>query len=149
MDSVFLGFDHIDTRVASVRDVEPFYDELMPRLGLPHKRRAFVENDEWRDFAAGERYNVVEYYEPHAAGREPFFIGFIEDGPVTPSRTRIAFRIASIDALQDWYAMLPSLGARNIELSSDIEAYPAIFFDDPAGTKLELHACRRPQSASR
>jgi len=46
----FLGFDHIDTRVRSIQSVEPFYDRLLPALGLTEKRHAFVDDGgDWHD----------------------------------------------------------------------------------------------------
>jgi hypothetical protein len=39
--------------------------------------------------------------------------------------------------------VLEDAGACNIEPSAEMSAYPAVFFEDPAGTKLELVA-RRP-----
>jgi hypothetical protein len=71
------------------------------------------------------------------------FIGFIEDRSMTPTRSRIAFRVASADDLPRWHKVLTSIGARNIEWSASPAQYPAIFFEDAAGTKLEVVA-RRP-----
>jgi catechol 2,3-dioxygenase-like lactoylglutathione lyase family enzyme len=142
-DRTFFGIDHIDTRVTNVAAVEAFYDELLPALGLPRKRYAYVDAaGDWHIPAAGEPYNAIEYYEDEAAGRIPRFIGFIEDKAMAPVRTRIAFRAASPDALQQLAPLLEKIGAQNIELSADMENYPALFFEDPAGTKLELCARR-------
>ncbi len=139
----FLGFDHIDTRVRSVRKVESFYDRLLPALGLTEKRYAFVDADgQWHD-ADAQRYNAVEYHEPPQAGRAAFFIGFIEDAGMQPVRTRIAFRVAASE-LGRWGEDLTVMGACNLELSDEPAEYPAIFFEDPVGTKLELVA-RKPQ----
>jgi hypothetical protein len=83
-------------------------------------------------------YNAVEYYEEKQSGRPASFIGFIEDTKMQPSLTRIAFRVTVPLALKEWIARLEQMGARNIELSEPMEKYSAIFFEDPAGTKLEL-----------
>ena len=56
-----------------------------------------------------------------------------------PVKTRIAFRVASKEDLPQWTAFLESIGAVNIEPSAS-EEYPAIFFEDACGTKLELCA---------
>ncbi len=139
----FLGFDHIDARVSSVAVVEPFYDQLMPLLGLARKHHAFVDaQGEWRDVKADGSYNAVEYYEAKQPDRPTFFIGFIEDAAMQPSLTRIAFRVAAPLAVEQWTAQLAEIGARNIQPSESMEEYPAIFFEDPAGTKLELCARR-------
>jgi catechol 2,3-dioxygenase-like lactoylglutathione lyase family enzyme len=135
----FLGFDHIDTRVASIAAVEPFYDQLMPMLGLSRKHHAFVDaHGEWGDVKPDGSYNAVEYYEEKEPGRPASFIGFIEDTKMQPSLTRIAFRVAAPLALKEWIARLEQMGARNIQLSDSMEEYSAIFFEDPAGTRLEL-----------
>jgi len=92
--------------------------------------------------ADGDRgYNAAEYYTPPTSGVVSFFIGFIERPDHVPTLTRIALRVKN---LSDWYETLGEIGARNVEPSTDMDAYPAIFFEDPAGTKLELVA-RRPQ----
>ena len=139
MASDFLGFDHVDTRVRSLRAVEAFYDRLMPELGLPEKRFAHVDGrGDWHDPSDTKPYNTVEYHQPAAPGKVGFFIGFIEDARMVPTLTRIAFRVSS-PALDRWHSFLMSIGAANIEWSASAE-YPAIFFDDPAGTKLEVVA---------
>jgi hypothetical protein len=89
----------------------------MPELGLPQKRFAYVE-------------------EP-APGRPPRFIGFIERGDHRPTDTRLAFRVRR-ERLEELRSLLERIGARQIEASDDMQAYPAIFFEDPAGTKLEF-----------
>lgn len=133
----FEGFDHADVRVRDLAAVEAFYDRLMPLIGLPQKRRAFVDEDgEWRDPVEGERENVVEYYE--AGGKGSRFFGVIEDRATPPTRTRIAFRLPQES---DWRTMpdlLAQIGAQSVELSADPQTYQAIFFEDPAGTRLEV-----------
>ncbi len=142
----FLGYDHVDARVPSIASVEPFYDRLMPELNLPEKHYAFVDaGGEWHDPAEGRPYNAVEYHEAAAGSEErvPFFMGFIEDPAMLPTSTRIAFRIPCEADLIHWHAMLLAIGARAVEWSEG-EEYPAIFFEDPCGTKLEVCA-RRPR----
>ncbi len=137
----FLGFDHVDMRVASLAAVERFYDALLPRLGLTRKTYATVAygGASWAD-ATIESHNAVEYAEEDVAGRAALFFGVIEETDAPPARGRIAFAIAP-DALEEWERTLREIGAREIERSGD-EEYPALFFTDPAGTRLEL--CARP-----
>jgi len=138
----FLGFDHIDTRVASLAAVERFYDALMPRLGLTRKRYAHVDDrGDWHDVSSDRPYNTVEYAEERRDGRAARFIGFIQDPSMRPVATRIAF-IVEPESLEEWTATLHGMGARNVEPSADLQAYPAIFFEDPAGTRLEVCARR-------
>lgn len=138
----FLGFDHIDVRVWSLRVVEGFYDILMPELGLTRKTTAIVDTEgEWHEASADDPYNAIEFHEPIRPDRAGFFIGFIEDSAMQPgSRTRIAIRVGSPEDLERWYKFLKSIGAVNVEKSGDMENYPAIFFEDTSGTKLELVA---------
>lgn len=141
----FAGFDHIDTRVRSIAAVEPFYDCLMPLLGLPRKQEAHVDvHGEWHSLDATKSRNVVEYHEPSETGRIDSFIGFIEDPTMQPTATRIAFRLPSLADLEKLTRQLVTFGARAIEPSESAD-YPAVFFEDPAGTKLELCA-RIPRS---
>jgi catechol 2,3-dioxygenase-like lactoylglutathione lyase family enzyme len=142
----FEGFDHIDCRVQSLAAVESFYDALMPELGLPNKRFAHVDADgEWHEISTERAYNTVEYFERPQPGETPFFFGVIERAEHEPGLTRIAFRVERA-RMMELEKLLPSMGALNVERSGDLEAYPAVFFEDPQGTKLELVA-RRPSAA--
>ncbi|HTU68765.1 MAG TPA: VOC family protein [Candidatus Baltobacteraceae bacterium] len=132
----FYGFDHIDCRVRSLAAVEAFYDDLMPEVGLTEKRYAYVDPDgEWhREFDA---YNAIEYYEAAHPTKPRRFFGVIENPLHRNNDTRIAFRVA-YERLDELIAVLRRIGAAGIELSEEMETYPAVFFEDPAGTKLEL-----------
>jgi catechol 2,3-dioxygenase-like lactoylglutathione lyase family enzyme len=148
MADVAAGLDHVDCRVRSVTLVEAFYDALMPLLGWTGKGRAHVDDSgEWHDVDDDRPYNAVEYYEPHDGIRAPHFVGFIEDVGMLPTATRIAFSIGDPSALDEWEARLAALGARNVERSEDMDFYPAIFFEDPAGTRLEI-CSRRVRAAT-
>lgn len=138
----FLGFDHIDLRVPSLAAVEPFYRLLLPRLGLGRIKYSNVTHGgaAW-DEGTAEAHNTVEFYEEGVVGRPARFLGIIEEHDAQPARGRIAFGVTA-DSLDDWERMLPQLGARDVE-RNDQEWYPAIFFSDPTGTRLEVCA-RRP-----
>jgi catechol 2,3-dioxygenase-like lactoylglutathione lyase family enzyme len=146
MAASFLGFDHVDTRVRSIKAVESFYDRLMPALGLQRKRYCHVDAaGEWHDPSDDKPYNTVEYYEDVAQGFVSRFIGFVEDKNMRPTFTRIAFRVSDPLDIPRWCAFLAEIGAMNIEPSAS-DDYPAVFFEDPAGTKLEICA-RKPKAA--
>jgi catechol 2,3-dioxygenase-like lactoylglutathione lyase family enzyme len=137
---VFAGFDHVDCRVKSLAAVEAFYDPLMPELGLPQKRFSYVDDAGlWHHASADHRYNTIEFFEEAQPDRATFFVGFIESRSHVPSATRVAFRVDRTRLLEI-EGLLPQIGARNIERSDDFEEYPAVFFEDPAGTKLEIVA---------
>ncbi|MBD5634686.1 MAG: VOC family protein [Candidatus Eremiobacteraeota bacterium] len=143
MTPLFFGFDHVDVRVRSLAAVEAFYDALLPELGLPAKSFSFVAADgTWSDSSAHERYNTVEYSERSGEPRAQRFIGFIEDPAMRPVATRIAFALSSASEVRAWAARLEALGAREVESDDDFDNYPAVFFEDPAGTRLELCARR-------
>ena len=130
----------------SLAAVESFYDALMPELGLPQKRFSYVDDaGEWHEISSENRHNTVEYFERTQPGRTPFFFGLIERPDHQPGLTRIAFRVEH-DRMLELEGRLAAMGARNVERSEDLEAYPAVFFEDPQGTKLELVA-RRPADA--
>ena len=130
--------DHVDTRIPSLAKVETFYDGLMPLLGYTRKKLQYVdENNRWSDALADGTYNTVEYYTPGSDDEASSFIGFIERPDTVLTFTRIAFRVDDV-ADPKWMKALQEIGAKNIEPSGDMSAYPAIFFEDPAGMKLEI-----------
>lgn len=138
--AIFLGFDHLDTRVKSLLSVEKFYDLLMPVLGFPRKRYVFIDGEEWNEVTSTDIYNAVEYLEAKTQGKVLAFMGIIEDIHMQPTMTRIAFRAADASRIEEWARFLREIGAQNVELSEEMETYPAVFFEDPAGTKLEICA---------
>ena len=141
----FEGFDHIDCRVRSLAAVESFYDALMPELGLPQKGFAYVDDHgEWHEISGEHAYNAIEFFERPQPGRTPFFFGVIERADHETGLTRVAFRLERARMLELADRLEP-MGARRVERSED-PAYPAVFFEDPLGTKLELVA-RRPAVA--
>jgi hypothetical protein len=136
----FLGIDHVDLRVPSLALVEPFYEALLPRLGLTRKGYANVAyaGAKWDDGTA-ENHNAVEFYE-EVRGRPARFMGIIEEEDAQPARGRLAFAVAP-GTLVEWEGILREIGAHDIEPNHEPE-YPAIFFADPGGTRLEV--CARP-----
>jgi catechol 2,3-dioxygenase-like lactoylglutathione lyase family enzyme len=137
----FLGIDHVDLRVPALGAVEAFYDSFFARLGLTQKKYSVVTfgGESWNDATPGT-YNAVEWYEEHVHGRAVPFFGVIEEEGAQPAHGRIAFAVAK-DSLDEWARVLPDIGARNVERSDD-DGYPAVFFTDPLGTRLEV--CARP-----
>jgi catechol 2,3-dioxygenase-like lactoylglutathione lyase family enzyme len=132
----FYGFDHVDCRVRSLAAIESFYDDLLPAIGLTEKRYAYVDPEgEWH--SEYDAYNAVEYFEKVHPTKPRRFFGLIENPLHRTSETRIAFRV-EYKRLKRLIALLRKIGAMNIELSEQMETYPAVFFEDPAGTRLEL-----------
>jgi catechol 2,3-dioxygenase-like lactoylglutathione lyase family enzyme len=140
-----LGLDHADIRVPSLAAVEGFYDALLPALGLSHKTASHVGIDgEWYDVDAEHPRNVAEYHTPIVAGSPGWFVGFIEDPTMTTNATRIAFTLDAETNLPALEPLVRNAGGRVVEWSID-PGYPALFFEDPAGTRLEICA-RRPRA---
>jgi catechol 2,3-dioxygenase-like lactoylglutathione lyase family enzyme len=131
----FYGFDHIDCRVRSLEAIESFYDDLLPAIGLTEKRYAYIDSaGTWhREF---DSYNAIEYYEDAHPTKPRRFFGLIEDPLHRNNDTRIAFRVDHAH-LAEFNTLLRRIGAVNLEVSDEAD-YPALFFEDPAGTKLEL-----------
>ena len=127
-------------RVSSLAAVEAFYERLAARLGLTRKTYSVVdENGDWHP-GSPERYNVVEFTEADVHGRLAGFFGVIEEADAQPARSRIAFAVAEGE-LDEWQRALHEIGARDVERSED-DGYPAVFFCDPLGTRLEVVARR-------
>ncbi len=137
----FRGIDHVDLRVPALGAVETFYDALFTRLGLTRKKYSVVTfgGESWNEGTA-ENYNTVEWCEEGVTDRPAAFFGVIEEGGAQPARGRIAFAVAA-ETLEDWAALLPGIGAREVERSANPE-YAAVFFTDPIGTRLEVCARR-------
>ena len=139
-----LGLDHADIRVPSLRAVEAFYDALLPKLGLSRKMASHVDaaDGEWYPVDEHRPCNAIEYATPVQAGTPGWFVGFIEDARATPSLTRIAFALDAEGDLADLNALLTACDAIKLEWSRTSD-YPAIFFEDPVGTRLEICVRRR------
>jgi catechol 2,3-dioxygenase-like lactoylglutathione lyase family enzyme len=134
--SEFYGFDHVDCRVRSLTEVEAFYDDLMPAIGLTEKRYAYVDLEgHWH--GEFDTYNAIEYYEPVHPTKPRRFFGIIENPLHRVNDTRIAFRV-EYERMNELIALLRKIDAPALELSEDMQAYPGVFFEDPMGTRLEL-----------
>ena len=123
----FSGFDHVDARVRDLAAARPFYDALMPALGLTH-----VYED------AGE----VEYYQPPAVvnGPRPFF-GVHEDPQHVANETCLAFTAATpaeVDRLAQVAQAAGALEMEGPEIPYSSERYYAVFFRDPSGNRIEI-----------
>lgn len=114
--------DHIDLRVRSMETCAAFYRGLLPALGFTEE--ASIEG--WLQFEAA------------GAGVTEFF-GVIEDPSHRPNRNRIAFAAESQERLDALAALLPGMGALNLDGPEFIEPYYyAVYFDDPSGNPLEI-----------
>ncbi len=121
-------YDHIDFRVRDLKRVTPFYDALMPALGM----RVIRGSDRSR-----------EYY--HDDRRLPFF-GLNRSLTSKPNRSRIAFAAASRKDVDRIAAVTRRSGGAAIEgpevCANYRQPYYAVFLEDPDGNKFEV-CCRR------
>jgi catechol 2,3-dioxygenase-like lactoylglutathione lyase family enzyme len=116
-------FDHIDLRVADLAQVTDFYRKLLPALG-------FKKDDTMPGW--------LQYY---AEGDGPTeFFGITESRAHVANENRIAFWASSAAEVNDIAQLLREIGARNIEGPDYDESptYYAVFFEDPAGNRLEV-----------
>ena len=116
-------FDHIDLRVPDLDSVREFYGALLPRLGFT------------------EDMNIPGWLQFCAKGNGPTeFFGVTQSPGHTPNENRVAFVASSMAEVEEIAQILREIGARNIEGPSheDSEAYYGVFFEDPAGNRLEV-----------
>ncbi|HEY4246792.1 MAG TPA: VOC family protein [Lacunisphaera sp.] len=122
-------FDHLDLRVTSLMEVEPFYRVVLPALGFPVR----VSVETWVCYEASRDHS------------KPEFVALIEDRNHTPNATRIAFWCESKEEVDRFARVLPGCGAKKIEgpelCPEYTPNYYAVFFEDPCGNRFE--ACCR------
>ena len=121
-----MPLDHIDLRVPDLAAAEPFYRQLLPRLGFRTEEKV----DGWLQFVEGDG----------RSSSAPFF-GVTEDPGHRPNANRIAFRADSTREVDELAAFVRELGAQRIEgpgYETEAESYYAVFFEDPWGNRLEV-----------
>jgi catechol 2,3-dioxygenase-like lactoylglutathione lyase family enzyme len=116
-------FDHIDLRVPDLAQVTDFYRKLLPALGF--KKDLTIPG--W-----------LQYY-AEGEGATAFF-GITESRSHVPNENRIAFWAGSTTEVNDIARVVREIRARNIEGPdyNESPAYYAVFFEDPAGNRLEV-----------
>jgi catechol 2,3-dioxygenase-like lactoylglutathione lyase family enzyme len=128
-------FDHVDLRVRNIAEAEPFYDSVMPAVGLSHKR------------TVGDH---ILYY--RKLGKVPAeCIVLFEDPAHVPTGTALAFYAASYEEVDRMAEKIVTAKARDVQgptlCPEYSETYYAVFFRDPSGNRLEV-VCRRPALSS-
>ena len=116
-------FDHIDLRVPDLGSVREFYGALLPRLGFT------------------EDMKIPDWLQYSSQGEGPTeFFGVTESPGHRPNENRIAFSAASMAEVDAIAQVLREIGARNIEGPSQegSKEYYGVFFEDPAGNRLEV-----------
>ena len=110
-------------------EVSPFYEALLPALGFTRR----VEVSGWL------QYESVE-------GGPAAFFGVTESPGHVANENRIAFWAESVAEMERMAEVAVRAGARNVEGPMLYEpGYHAVFFEDPAGNRLEI--CNRQEGA--
>ncbi|HKU81282.1 MAG TPA: hypothetical protein VJP76_03855 [Candidatus Tumulicola sp.] len=118
--------DHVDLRARDRAAATNFYESFLSLLGAVQSESA--EFTTWRIPAADD------------AGENPDGFGITEDPNHVAGAVRVAFRARSRGVVDAIAALLPSIGARNIEMDDGIygEEVYAVFFEDLSGNRLEV-----------
>ncbi len=123
-------FGHVDVRVADLAVAEPFYEALLPALGLTER----YHGGTWRVWATVDPLPGTAYF------------GVTESPGHVANENRIAFWVGSRESVERAAALAQDAGA--LELSGPKEmpygpGYYAAFFADPSGNRLEVY--HRPE----
>ena len=121
-------YDHIDLRVRSLAEAQPFYQAVLPALGFTRDD----SNERWLEFeAAGE--DITDYF------------AITESPSHQPDQSRIAFWADSIAEVDRLASVVISAGARCVEGPAYETPYHyAVFFEDPCGNRFEI--CHRTEN---
>ena len=116
-------FDHIDLRVRSLAEAQPFYEKLLPALGFTRD----VGIEEWFQYEAAGNNGVAEFF------------GVTESPRHVANECRVAFWVDSLSEVDRLAEIVVHAGARNVEGPLYEETrYYAVFFEDPSGNRLEI-----------
>jgi|HubBroStandDraft_5_1064220.scaffolds.fasta_scaffold13645_4 catechol 2,3-dioxygenase-like lactoylglutathione lyase family enzyme len=117
--------DHIDLRVRNRAAAEAFYDPIFRVLRAV--KSDSPEYTTWR-------------IPPVDANDSSDSFGVTEDEQFIAGSTRIALRATSREIVDEIAALLPSVGALNVEMDDGIygDDFYGVFFEDPDGNRLEV-----------
>ncbi len=116
-------FDHIDLRVRSLSEAQPFYEKLLPALGFTRD----VRSKEWLQYEAVGNDGAAEFF------------GVTESPRHLANECRVAFWVDSISEVDQLAEFVGQVGARNVEGPLfEEQRYYAVFFEDPSGNRLEI-----------
>ena len=92
-------FDHIDLRVRSLSEAQPFYEKLLPALGFIRD----VGIEEWFQYEAVGSDGVAEFF------------GVTESSQHVANECRVAFWVDSLGEVDRLAEVVVHAGARNVE----------------------------------
>jgi catechol 2,3-dioxygenase-like lactoylglutathione lyase family enzyme len=119
-------YGHIDLRVSSMAAALPFYEALLPALGLTQR----FHGPDWKVFA-----NHVDL--PSTA-----YFGIVESPDHVANENRIAFWVAAPVEVDRLAALVESAGGREISGPKRMPYGPdyyAVYFEDPSGNRFEIY----------
>jgi catechol 2,3-dioxygenase-like lactoylglutathione lyase family enzyme len=121
-------YDHIDLRVRSLAEAQPFYQAVLPALGFTRDD----SNERWLELeAAGE--GITDYF------------AITESPSHQPDESRIAFWADSIAEVDRLASVVVFAGARCVEGPAyETPCHYAVFFEDPCGNRFEI--CHRTEN---
>lgn len=116
-------FDHVDLRVRNLAGARPFYDVLLPAIGLTREESI----PGWLTYEAEDSHGATAFF------------GVTESSSHVANECRVAFGANSREEVDRLAAILRQAGARNIvgPLHEEPQYY-AVFFEDPCGNRLEI-----------
>lgn len=120
------AFGHVDLRVSSLAEALPFYEALLPALGLVRR----YHGAEWKVFA-----NEADL--PGTA-----YVAITESPGHVPNENRIAFWVPDPAEVDRVAALVERAGARELSGPKRMPYGPdyyAVFFTDPSGNRLEVY----------
>ena len=123
-------FGHIDLRVANLDAALPFYEELLPALGLTER----YHGEAWKVWATTDPLPATAYF------------GITEERTHVANDNRIAFWVESRDEVDRVANVARRAGAAEVSGPKEMPygpGYYAVFFADPSGNRLEVYV--RPE----
>jgi catechol 2,3-dioxygenase-like lactoylglutathione lyase family enzyme len=119
-------FGHVDLRVSSMDEALPFYEELLPALGLTQR----YHGPEWKVFAAEDELPATAYF------------ALVESPEHVPNESRIAFWAADRSEVDRIASVVEHAGGRDLSGPKEMPYGPdyyAVYFADPCGNRFEVY----------
>ncbi len=119
-------FGHVDLRVADLAAALPFYETLLPALGLTET----YHGEEWKVWATTEPLPGTAY------------VGITESPGHVANENRIAFSVADAGEVDRLAEVARTAGATELSGPKPMPygpGYYAVFFADPCGNRLEVY----------
>jgi catechol 2,3-dioxygenase-like lactoylglutathione lyase family enzyme len=120
------AFGHIDLRVSSLAEAQPFYEALLPALGFGER----YHGEQWKVWATPDQPPAAMYF------------AITESAGHVANENRIAFSVCSRDEVDRIADIARTAGATELSGPKEMPygpGYYAVFFADPSGNRLEVY----------